>query len=261
MLQGIAHGLHGDFLGWQHLQQGFLQGEQHLEHGFLQEEQDDLLRVNLGLHLGLHSTTLHFDLHGIGITHGAPPHEAAHLVRGGVHSNISSFFARGAPFNLLITSSNTPRRGLLTLLILTAALSSALVGAWHWAPCIGHTIFGPSFMCETVADKSRSTLKGQGLPLGHLNASLMLTDLPVLVALHVAGEQHGLSFVCCPVVVVDITCADATLFLFLFEQKPPHFFILVCELVDEPLLVVGHLFEHFLLPKKYISGQLFVEFI
>lgn len=150
---GIAqgeHGLHGlQGLGKQHIPQGLLHGDG--GHGWQHGGFPQGGLPHLGLqHTGLQTIILQHDLHGPhGLPHGGPqgaPHGG--LAGGGVHSNINSFLAKGAPVNRLITSSNTPRRGLFTLVSVTCALSSDLFTV-HFGPpqgcnpCTGHGDLGP----------------------------------------------------------------------------------------------------------------------
>lgn len=125
VLHGLQHtGLHG------------LQGRLDLHgtdrhgngpHGFLHP---------FGLHgEGRQTIILHCEGRQGDGTHGTEqgvPHGG--LEGGGVHSNISSFLANGAPVILRITSSNTPRRGLVIVVIFTGAFSCPDEASIHLGP-------------------------------------------------------------------------------------------------------------------------------
>lgn len=164
LLQGEVHGnlqqggaqgdVHGD--GGQGLHFGGGGHGLHGRHGFPQ--QDDLQHFLHGTerhgigpqgflhpflqHLGLqgdgrHTIILHFGgRQGPGGEHGIGQGElqGGGLEGGGVHSNISSFLASGAPVILRITNSNTPRRGFVTVDTFTGACSSPDEATIHFGP-------------------------------------------------------------------------------------------------------------------------------
>lgn len=188
---GGGHGLHGRH-GFEQQDdlQHFLHGtERHGigPHGFLHP-----FLQHLGLQGdGRHTIILHFGgRHGPGGEHGIGQGEpqGGGLDGGGVHSNISSFLASGAPLILRITNSKTPRRGFVTVDTFTGACSSpddATIhfGPWQGSlPCTGHGSLGPIRICETVATISPFVppcAAGQA-PLSCLS-SLIDTAFPVLV--------------------------------------------------------------------------------
>lgn len=144
------HGLHGEHVphGLQTLfldLQGF--GRRHERQGLLS------LRDRHGLHvfITLGPRFLHFlgrqdgrqtiILHLDGRQYGGGMHDAQQgpphgsLMGGGVHSNISSFLANGAPFNLRITTSKTSRRQFVLLVdTLPGASLSLELRRTHFGP-------------------------------------------------------------------------------------------------------------------------------
>lgn len=118
------------------------------------------------------------------------PHVEGRL-GGGVHSSISSFFARGAPVILRITISNTPLRGLLAVVTFTGAVLGAdakiQLGPWHgFIPWIGHGALGVILICDTVATSSPLVPRGAGHSnlqlIGHSFADVPLAALFFLVS-------------------------------------------------------------------------------
>lgn len=181
--KGGSHGLHG-------LQGLYGGGGRHgtTRHGFGPHGFLHRFLQHLGSHEERHTIILHFtDLQGPGVEHttGQGTPQGGGRAGGGVHSNINSFLARGAPLILRMTSSNTPRRGLFTFEILTGPFSSALLaatthlGPWHGSfPWTGQNSLGPILICDIVATISPLVPNdaGHGFP-----GSLMLTAFEGLV--------------------------------------------------------------------------------
>lgn len=272
-LHGVGgHGLHGDLHRLQHgggqgrlkIFRGGGQGLQGLQHrGGAHGLQ------GLGLHgtdrhgsphgflhpLGLHgegrqTIILHFDgrqgIGGEGNEQAGCKHDGGRE-GGGVHSSMSSFFANGAPEILRITSSNTPRRGLVMVVTLTGACSdpdeaTMQLGPWHGSlPCTGHGSRGPRRICDTVAIISPLTaaIAGHGLSLGHCFSSLIDTCFVLVPA-----EEPTLFLVCA---VLDSTFTGVVV------VSPVLYFLLDFPI---PILSFSCFASSFFRPKKYTSEYL-----
>lgn len=106
-------------------------------------------------------------------------------VGGGVHSNINSFLAKGAPVNFLMTISNTPLLGLFADVTFTGPCSSPEEANTHLGPrqgslpCTGHVSLGPIFMCDTVTIISPFDTPNEGQGFCALSSLIVtLFDVP-----------------------------------------------------------------------------------